>query len=221
MSNVNIFEKASPNSGEFFKFKNVGDSIQGTYINKSEGVDSFNNTQLIYAVKDSEGKVWNVAFRKEAAFVNERMEGIRFGQIVGFRFDEERDSKKMPGKKAKIIRIYADEQFVDQDWINARKNLDSCSGQEETSVEESEIEAAMNDAFKAPADAVAASGVLPEEDKKNNALEAVRQLARTKGITSSELPIQEQDNLIVAFSGLPLTEENLTQVIIKITGHKA
>jgi hypothetical protein len=221
MSNVNIFEKASPNSGEFFKFKNIGDSIQGTYINKSEGVDSYNNTQFIYAVKDSEGKVWNVAFRKEAAFVNERMEGAKFGQIVGFRFDEERDSKKMPGKKAKIIRIYADEQFVDQDWINARKNLDSCSGQEETPVEESEIEAAMNDAFKSPADAVAASGVLPEDDKKNNALEAVRQLARTKGITSSELPIQEQDNLIVAFSGLPLTEENLTQVIIKITGHKA
>jgi hypothetical protein len=220
MTNVNIFEKASPNSGEFFKFKNIGDSIQGTYIGKSEGVDSYANDQVIYAIKDTEGKIWNVAFRKEAAFVNERMEGIRFGQVVGYRFDEERDSKKMPGKKAKIIRIYADSKFVDQEWLNSQKNLD-LAGSEVSEPVESEIEASLKNIFEVPADAVAASGSLPTDKKNNNALEAIRQLAMTKGITSAELPQADQDALIVAFSGLTMTEDNLTQIIIKITGYKA
>lgn len=214
MTDLNIFENATPNSGEFFKFKNIGDSIQGTYIGKNEGVDSFGNEQCIYMIQDKEGKVWNVAFRKESQFVNERMDMISLGQIVGYRFDEERDSKKMPGKKAKIIRIYADNKFVDTEWLARQKELSSYSSNEEVD----EIESTIKNAFEAPANSTVASGSLPKSEG-NDALDAVRQLARTKGLTSNTLPIEEQDKLISTYTELPLTTENMTKIIISLTGY--
>lgn len=222
MTNVNIFDSVSPNSGEFFKFKAVGDAVQGTYVDKSEGTDSFGNDQIIYVIKDSDSKTWNVAFRKDAAFVNERMAGIRLGQIVGFRFDEERDSKKMPGKKAKIIRIYADAKFVDNEWLAAQKNLDFSGSHIETTTpisEESEIDQSLKNVFEAPKDAVAASGVLPEDVKEvSGALAAVRQLAITKGLTSELDPEHEQDGAIENFAKMDLNEANMTKIIIALTG---
>ena len=217
---MNIFDNVTPNSGEFFKFKNIGDSIQGTYIDKSEGVDSFSNEQIIYVIQDKEGKTWNVAFRKESAFVNERMNGIRFGQIVGFRFDEERDSKKMPGKKAKIIRIYADSKFVDTEWLASQKNLDlsGVANNRGAVSEETEVDQTIKDAFEAPSDATAASGSLPKAEKPNGALDAVRQLARTKGLTSDTMPVEAQDELIEAFAELKMEDKNMTKIIIALTG---
>lgn len=217
---MNIFDNVTPSSGEFFKFKNIGDSIQGTYIDKSEGTDSFGNDQNIYVIKDKDGKTWNVAFRKESQFVNERMAGIRLGQIVGFRFDEERDSKKMPGKKAKIIRIYADSKFVDNEWLASQRNLDlsGVSNDRGAVSEESEVDQAVKDVFEVPADATAASGSLPTAEKTGGALEAVRQLARTKGLTSDTMPIADQDQLIETFAEMPLTEQNMTKIIIALTG---
>src|SRR3990167_732961 len=107
MNDLNIFETAKPQTGEFFKFKSIGDGLQGTYIDNREGVDSFGNDQIIYVLSDKTGKIWNLGFRKTSLVIHERMKNIRFGQIVGFRFDEERDSKRTPGTKVKIIRIYA------------------------------------------------------------------------------------------------------------------
>jgi hypothetical protein len=37
MADINIFDSATPQSGEFFKFSNVGDAVQGTYIDKKSG----------------------------------------------------------------------------------------------------------------------------------------------------------------------------------------
>jgi hypothetical protein len=104
---TNIFDEAAPR-GEFKKFQNIGDEIQGTYIDKHEGTDGYGNQQMIYVLKDSDQKVWNVAFRKTNTIMNEQMNNVHFGQIIGFRFEEIRPSKKEGSRDAKIIRLYAD-----------------------------------------------------------------------------------------------------------------
>ena len=116
MDKINIFDEVK--QGEFFSFKNIGDSIQGTYIDaRYNQIDSFQNQQNIYVIQDAEGKIWNIGFKLTNKAGNERMKQIRFGQIVGFRFDREQESKQPGRNKAKIILIYADPKFINEEWL--------------------------------------------------------------------------------------------------------
>lgn len=235
-----IFSNASPQSGEFFKFKNVGDAVQGTYIDVRNGTDTFGNQQTIYVIQDKDGKVWNLAFRQTAMVIHERMNGIRFGQIVGFKFDEERESKRNPGTKVKIIRIYADPKFVDNEWLQHQKELEknfsapsatpSPTNRPTSNMSQDDDAFDEEEDFKVPADAGAAAGSFPntpadevetaeEEEPKNEAVEAIRNLAKTKGLTNESMTRAEADRVIEQYTELSLTEENLTKIIIKLTGY--
>jgi len=235
-NNIDIFENATPQSGEFFKFKNVGDSIQGTYIDVHDGTDSFGNEQTIYMIQDSDGKIWNVAFRKASLYVHERMAGIKFGQIVGYRFDEERESKKMPGTKAKIIRIYADNKFVNHEWLARQKELEiNYKEGESTGVapvvakpvisdsgENPELsEGAIDKMFEAPKDVIAAVESMPTETEKpkSEALDAIRTLAKTKGLTNETMTEAEADAVIEKYTELKMEDSNMTKIIIGLTGY--
>ena len=226
MNNVNIFDNTKPQNGEFFKFKNVGDSVQGTYIDVRNGVDSFGNQQTIYVLQDSNGKVWNLGFRETASVIHERMKGIRFGQIVGFRYDEERDSKRKPGTKVKIIRIYADPKFVDHEWLEHEKEIEKNYIKPLAPVSEeinpNDVFGDEEEEFKVPANATAETGALPtqKQDKpKNEAIDSIRNLAKTKGLTNETMTEEEADNVIEKYTGLKLEEANLTKIIISLTGY--
>ena len=243
MNDLNIFDSAAPQAGEFFKFKEVGDSLQGTYIDARKGTDSFGNAQTIYVIQDSDGKIWNAGFRDTQVFIHERMNNIRFGQIIGYRFDENRESKKKPGTMAKIIRVYADPKFVNQEWLNSRKELEEKFGEapvatpvaqtadvpfESNHFEKNDGMPSINmDPFSIPVDASPVSGAFPtdsavsgNEQPKNDALDAVRQLALTKGITHQAMTPIEADAAIEGFAEMELNDENLTKIIIKITSAK-
>jgi hypothetical protein len=228
MSGIDIFSSAKPQSGKFFAFKNVGDSIQGTYIDVRNGIDSFGNQQTIYVLQDANGEVWNLGFRLTALVIHERMNGIRFGQIVGFRFDEHRDSKRNPGTKVKIIRIYADPKLVDQEWLDHQKAVEANYARPSAAVVAAEVKEEEEDPFDdddipfgAPSSAAPATGNLPkaEEKPRNEAVDAIRNLAKTKGLTSESMTEEEADAVIEKYTGLSLTEENLTKVIISLTGY--
>lgn len=224
MTNISIFDSVKPQVGEFFKFKNIGDSIQGTYIDVRNGIDSFGNAQKIYVIIDKEGKVWNLGFREKNAVIMERMANILFGQIVGFRFDEERDSKKNPGYKAKIIRIYADPKFINHEWVAQRNKIEAqFAGSGVEKVDDDKINTDMEDIFELPKTAAPAVGNLPDQgtapgNSKNEALDAIRNLAKTKKLTSNLMTYAEADKAIEEYTKLPLIEENLTKIIIALTG---
>jgi len=228
MSNVNIFECAKPQGGEFFKFKNLGDSIQGTYIDVRESIDSYGNEQFIYVLVDASGKIWNLGFRKTATIIHERMKGIHFGQIVGFRFDEERESKRNQGTKVHIIRIYADPKLVDTAWLEQRKQIEATWGSPEARMTpvtpQTPAPAAKvyddGNTFKAPDNAVSAQANLPVEKKGagDEAIKAIFNLAITKGLINDGMDEYESIQKIEQFSGLALTDDNFTKIIIKITG---
>jgi hypothetical protein len=67
-----------------------------------------------------------------------------------------------------------------------------------------------------PFESTPAPIVKPVKDITNQ-LEAIRSLAINQGLTDESMPKDEQDAKISAFTLLPLKEENLTQIIIKLT----
>ena len=241
MSELNIFDEVK--QGEFFSFKTVGDSIQGTYINASYNVpDGFNNIQNIYTIQDADGKVWNIGFKLSNTMCNERMSQIKFGQIIGFRFDEERESKKNPGmNKAKIIRIYADPKFIDTAWLAQQKELGvevnepstvggngmpENSGAAPLTNSEGVVLSVPDGFFKAPEDATPVAGGLPTASavvatpERNEAINAIMKLALTKGLVEETMSQEEADAAVEKYTGLPLVEANLTKIIISLTGYQ-
>ena len=222
-ADLNIFNETLPQDGEFFNFKEVGDAIQGTYIDSREGIDGFDNEQDIYVIKDKDNKIWNVGFRKTNTFIQERMKNIVKGQIVGFRFDEERETK-MGSNKAKIIKIYADNKFIDTEWMESQKKLNEMSGVKEEAPK-ADYKQGTDEPFKSPDKTEAATVTpptatsVPETNEENEALNAIRQLARTKELTNGATTSTEEDEIIEAFAEMKLEEENFTKIIVALTGY--
>ena len=238
-NSVDIFSEVK--QGTFFKFEKVGDAVQGTYIGKMPAQGKW-GPQIIYSLQDKQGAIWNVSFNKSKTIVIDRMNEIRFGQIVGFKFDETRPTDK--GNDAKIIRIYADPKFIDHEWLAAQKELRESSGDYTAPAagvtdheEEEEVRGSGSDVqdpnmfngkpFTAPSDAEPTGnniprGAVPQEEpkQKNEALDAIRQLAITKGLVDDTMPQVAIDRTISEYAGLQLSEENLTKIIIKLTGFK-
>lgn len=236
MENLNIFDEVK--QGQFFKFEKVGDAVQGTYIGKSRAMGKFGE-QVLYILQDKEGNVWNVPFGLTKTIVHDKMDGVKFGQIIGFKFDESRPNDK--GNDAKIIRVYENPKFIDRAWLSSQKELGidiNSNVVQPLRGSESPKESAEpgsifgNDPFVVPSEAGPAGGSLPKDEinvkevdmgkpaePKNEALDAIRNLAKTKGLTSEEMPEVEADTVIEQYAGLPLKEENLTKIIIKLTGY--
>lgn len=226
-SSVDIFSSTTPQNGEFFKFKNIGDQVQGTYIGVRNAIDQFGNPQTIYILTDTDGKVWNLGFRDTNVVINERMASVRFGQIVGFKFEEERDSKKQQGIKVKIIRVYADQKFVDHNWLEHQKQLSASYSRPAgvaTNPNDFVDEDWDNDeSFVAPTNAGASGQNLPlgtttvSAPSNDGAIDAIRNLARLKGLTQEGMSVGDSDKLIEQYTELPLIEDNFTKIIIKLT----
>jgi len=230
MSEVDIFAETTPESGEFFKFEKIGDKIQGTYISMSQSIDTFQNNQNVYLIKDSAGKIWNVAFRESNVIVNERMKAISLGQIVGFSFDEERPGKM--GNKAKIIRIYADPKYIDDEWIKQQAVLDAVKPAQAAPVDltpppvtkeaqapAGEESAPTNEDVFTDLNKEKEAAAPLSDDGMDKAVQAVLTLAHSKGLTTVKMTNEESYEAIEKYTKLPMNEENMTSIIIKLTSY--
>lgn len=220
MTEVNIFEIGSSGGGKWFYHKEVGDEIQGTYIDVREARDSFGNEQIVYVLKDKEGQVWNVGVRNTNAPLNDRMRNARLGQIVGFRFEEYRESKKSPTGKAKVIKVYFDPKIVDQQWLDERARIEAAFGSGTTA------STPTAETGAAPANVAPLSASVPS-DKAAGApaddggtLQAIRNIAVTKGLVEENMSHEEQDKKIVEYIGLPLNEATYPVAITKLVDYK-
>lgn len=228
MNKVNIFdnENAKPLDGTFFSFAKVGDAIQGTYVSQHRGTDTFGNAQTIYVLIDNEGKVWNCGFRDTSVtgqIIATRMVNAVPGVIVGFRFDSEKPSKVKPGVMAKVINAYFDSKVVDTAWLARQKEIGTSYTQPvDASNDDNDFTDDLPD-FNAPSTASASTGaaVSTEEKSVNTAIDAIRNLAKTKGLTNETMSEADADNVIEVYTQLSLTEENLTKIIIALTGYVA
>jgi len=218
MTDFNIFDNVKHYQGKFFKFEKIGDQIQGTYVDKQQGLNSFGNPQTIYVLKAKDESIHFVAFSDTYTRMLEKMSEATLGMIIGFKFEGSAPSKKVPGKITKFINSYFDARFVDQPWIDEQKRLEN----EARSVLGGLAKPAITpDNFMAGIEeeeaASAAASVAPSAAEKNDGLAAVRTLAVTKKIVPEGTAPEAIDAKVAEVTGLPVTVENLVPIIVKLT----
>lgn len=236
---VDIFSLSAPETpfGKFFYHKEVGDLVKGTYIDVREGKDTFGNDQRIFVLRDADGEVWNVGVRLTSTFLLEAMKAKRFGDIIGFRLDELRANKKNPGyKPTKIINVYPKniQGPVDTVWLAEQEALKAQGYVHPSHTPSKPV--VQQPASSSPAlktvtvdpifDQVSpVTQAIPQEQPKpvssvnSEGNVAIRNLAKTKGLVTDDMSTELADNLISTFTGLPLTDENFGQIIIKLSGY--
>jgi hypothetical protein len=216
MNDVDIFQEVG--KPKWFYFKEVGDEIQGTYIGKSEGLDNFKNEQFIYVLKErGTGEIWNVGVRKTSNVVNDEMAKVQFGQLVGFKFEEERNSKLSPTGKSKIIRVAHRSDLVDTEWLQSQRNL----GVSEKTVPSIELKDPLQtEDVPFESNPTKSSVAVAQEIAVSETHQAVRNIAIMKGLNEEDMPAAMQDNRIVQITGLPLNDSNYAQIIMKLSEYK-
>lgn len=122
---IDIFEGVSFDKAEWYKFKGVGDTIQGTYVDKFHSTDGYGNPQTVYQVQ-KDGVLYNVAFRDAKFDIHQDMSTAKLGQIVGFKYVEDRKivNRKKQTVTVKIFRAAHDPRAVDKEWIEKHPNVE-------------------------------------------------------------------------------------------------
>ena len=124
MSEVNIFDKISMDRPKWAKLAHIGDSIQGTYVDRHGSIDGYGHKQIVYVIKTKDG-LTNVAFRENKFDVHNDMKTAKLGQIVGFKYLSDATIKNKLGQKVNI-KIYraahdpTDTSTFDQEWIKEK-----------------------------------------------------------------------------------------------------
>lgn len=123
MENINIFDKVDvEETKNYFKFNEVGDKVQGTYVSKQESIDTYNNPQTLVGLKQADGTIITVSVRHNKIGLLNELNKASLGQVIGFVFT---GTKENPGRQpTKFIRLVQDPQYTDKEWLaeQAKKN---------------------------------------------------------------------------------------------------
>lgn len=118
---VDIFtsakEKVMP---DWAKFTNPGDNVQGTYVGKIVGqIDGYGNPQTIYQLLQEDGRVVNVGFGLNKKVLHMDMQAVKFGQIVGFKYNGKITVKDKFGKPVEVkdFSLFQDPKIVNDKWL--------------------------------------------------------------------------------------------------------
>jgi len=128
MSKIDIFKEAKEKViPTWAKFENDGDTVQGTYVGKIVGqIDNYGHEQIIYQLLQDDGSILNVGFGLNKKFLIQEMEGVNWGQIVGFIFKGTISvkDKRRPGNMVDVkdYRVHQDSKIVDQKWLDENKD---------------------------------------------------------------------------------------------------
>lgn len=211
---TNIFEsvpeKVMPT---WMKFTNAGDSIQGTYVGKITGQrDGYGNEQVIYQLLQEDGTVMNVGFGVNKKFINQDMDKVKFGQIVGFKYKGMISVKDKFDKPVNVkdFALYQDPKIVNAAWL--KENADNMPVATTTSsaTESKDSGFGAFDDKKEPDVPFSSSNSLTNEDK----LAAIEKVAKEKlGSTDAETTkTKVMETLGIAF--IPV---NYDQILAKLS----
>lgn len=103
-----------------FRFKTIGDKIQGTLVGKRITTNALKQgaDQLVYDLKVEDGSIQSVFGKPGIDF---QMKNIRLGQIVEMVFEKQLPAKQPGFSPANVIQVYADSKIVDQEWLNEQE----------------------------------------------------------------------------------------------------
>ena len=142
MSKDNFFNEEHEVQNNWVKFSKIGDQIKGTLVDvrdvesrlpgqegkkvkvyeikahEGEFHELDDKKNIVEpAIKVGEGEFWNVGGRM---VIDNQMRNIKRGQIVGFRFTDEKPAQKKGYNSFKIIKVYAGE--MDEEFTALKKD---------------------------------------------------------------------------------------------------
>lgn len=203
--------------GLFVSFKEIGDSVKGTYVARSENVNQYGNAQHLITLEQADGTQKIVPISKTNTIMMEDVDSRLLGEIIGFRLEAIIPSKRVPGKMAKIIKVHPEimdqktrlpkvgvERPFNSEW------LASVGRSEPFMAEVGSISAAPSNTpvpTTAPSGAKAVTSGAPAV--KASALDAVRNLAASVGLNTDE----EIEN----FANMKMVDANAMDIMVKLT----
>lgn len=198
-SKVDIFKEGKEVQAGWAQFKNVGDKVQGTYIDKFEQKSQkYNQDQIIYVLKDGLSLI-NVGFNKSKIRLHQKFEALKFGQIIGIEYVGTREGLA-GGNPQKIYKIVADPTIVDSAWLESQavrsvEDEESSVGEMSTSTDEAP---SMADPFEE---------MKIMEEKR---MEKIAELAISKlGVKTRE----EIMNKVMEATNIPVIASNYEKII--------
>ena len=243
MKDFNIFDKIDVEERRnFFRFNEVGDKVQGTFINRSESIDNYNNEQTLVDLKQSNGEVITVSIRNNKTGLLNELNKVSLGQIIGFAFTGTKDN---PGKHAtKFIRLVHDPKYVDEAWLKEEKEKEDVTTGKDVDdlfddpakAEDSKETAEDKDATKvedkdikkeegaASSEESSVDNILNEEVEKSDSpssatdsdkLKEIAAIAKEKFIAETVDQIKE---VVFKETGLELVSPNLDKILEKLKG---
>jgi len=117
MSKENWDEGGEEVASNWFKFDKVGDFIKGTKLSQrlKPGDGNFGD-QMVYEIRDAEGTVWNVGVAMTKEGTVSRLNGCKFGELVGVKFDSEGEPPQKGFNKVKNLLVKSwgmDPNYID------------------------------------------------------------------------------------------------------------
>jgi hypothetical protein len=214
-----IFDKVSTESAEKFKHTNVGDKIQGTYVNVKQIVTKL-GPAIVYTIRDKSGKDFGVLFSANSQkIVHENMANVQFGQIIGMIYTESRPSKVVPGSFAKIIKVAQDLQYINEEWcaqnprLAGKTTADLLNG----TAQSYQTTARANDPIPglgAMPQAPYSAPVAPSASSVSIA--EVYAFIEARGFVKSNAPSEIKDSLIKGIVGFNVTPETASAALEKL-----
>jgi len=229
---INIFDVAPRYDGNFFLFKQVGDAIQGTFVSLYEAVDGYSKEQYVLVLMDNkDNNIYHkVGIGKDSTVLVDQLQKVKLGQIIGFRYAEERPSKRYPGKNVKIIKLHEHYTLVDSEWMQAQieKGFHTAADFEEPALPKFETLKAKEATvpFSSPVAAtpvqsvpvfnsstVNAAPVLTTNSVAPDVIKTMINLAVSNGHIDDMLTEESSLKEIEKVTNLTITTENVSQIV--------
>lgn len=207
------------------KFANAGDTVQGTYVGKIVGqIDGYGNEQIIYQLL-VDGVLTNVGFGLNKKSLIHDMAGVKFGQIVGFKYKGMVSFKDKFGKTGNVkdFSTFQDPKIVDAAWLkenaaNMPEVVDVSGRAPQSNVTKEQEEILMGEPLKpgymsndVP---FSSEGSLTNADKAIQ-LQAINKLAKEKlGATDENVKDVVMEKLGVAF--IPVQYETILKTLVSM-----
>jgi hypothetical protein len=204
---MSIFDSNNKVTSQYWKYPNVGDKIEGTYIDRRVTVNKLKAgaEQIVYTLKTPSGEIWDV-YGKPG--IDAQMRNVNLGQIIGFEFIEQKPATQAGFSPTKIVQVYANSQIVDENWLKEMSAFPS-----DMSLDEG-ISSGENIATSVPSTAALLPTPAPVAPSATTSLEEtireINNLAISKlGATTPE----DVKSKSMEATGLAFIEGNLSQIL--------
>ncbi len=185
--------------GEIINWDEVGQEICGTYVGKSEPINTKYGQNFLYEIHEDDGNIQKCWARKN---ITDVMKLFKFGVRVKIKFVEAIPSKK--GNDFKDIKVFGNAKVMNEEWLEQQGSQVSAeeaekiiNGQEEPE----EPEETKAEDQEAP--------FLTESEKKSLVVQ-ITELATSKlGATDGE----DVKNKVITSTGLAFIDQNLSKIV--------